>query len=1409
MFIYSENNKISVYNNGKGIPIVEHKDEKMFVPSLIFGHLLTSSNYNDNEKKVTGGRNGYGAKLCNIFSKEFIVETSSKADKKSFKQVWKDNMGSTQDAVIKDSKGDDFTKITFRPDLSKFKMTSLDKDIVALFTRRAYDVAGSTKGVKVYLNGSRLSIKSFKDYVDFYLKGKTNETGEDLKCAFEDVNPRWQVAVALSDKGFQQISFVNSIATTKGGRHVDHVADQLIAKLAEAVKKKNKAGVNIKPHQLRNHIWVFVNCLIENPTFDSQTKETMTLQPKSFGSKCSPSDKFFNEALKLGIVESIMSWVQFKAQQELNKKCSSRKHTKVNDIPKLDDANEAGGKNSKDCTLILTEGDSAKTLVVAGFGVIGRDKYGVFPLRGKLLNVREATHKQIMENAEINHIIKIMGLQYKKKYETEEDLKTLRYGKLMIMTDQDQDGSHIKGLLINFIHHNWPSLLKLPFLEEFITPIVRVSKGKNVISFYSLPEFEEWKKETRDAHTWKVKYYKGLGTSTSNEAKEYFSNLARHRITFNYKGPEDDESVELAFSKKMVESRKDWLLASMEEKKRRRELGLPDVYLYEKNTKSVSYHDFVNKELVLFSNLDNERSIPSLVDGLKPGQRKIMFTCFKKNLKNEMKVAQLAGAVGELSAYHHGEASLVSTIVNLAQNFVGSNNINLLLPLGQFGTRLQGGKDSASARYIFTKLSPLARKIFSTLDDPLLNYLYDDNQKVEPEYYVPIIPMVLVNGSEGIGTGWSTKIPNFNPRDLVNNLKRMINNEEPLPMKPWFKGYQGVIEQVNPHKYVTNGEAAIIDDGKMEITELPIRIWTQTYKENVLIPMLEGSDKQPATISDFREYHTDSTVRFLITMPQNNLSKAEEQGIHKVFKLQTTFSTTFMVLFDAQGCIKKYESAEDILKEFFQIRIECYRKRKAYLEGMLSAEALKLMNQARFILQKNKGEIKLENRKKKDFLKQLIELKYDSDPVKEWMKRNKLNDSENRSADQDKDDEQEESKNEDIIDGYDFDYLKQMSLESLLIENVDKLLKKRDEKKKELDDLRATTVEQLWLSDLDAFLAELDSFEKLEAEEAEKALKVHSASSKMIKSKSGKVDIQTKPSLYGRRIEPAIDYEFYKKKEEGVKKSSDGVKKVGRTKKDGLSKGASKDTPIVLDDEDVPLSERLSNKDKENDSEKEKGAGKKLKQTTLNFKPISKDSDSKSVEEELPKREILKRKATKSKYNFSSSEDEDTFDFDDEDDDDYNDDFDNNDESFVVSKPKKVTASRKPRVTKKAQIESDDEDDLRVVGENDKETLSPVDEVNKEDVDNNVNKKVVVEEKDNDIVVDDMDDLADFAKKGDQKVKEQSSKASRKFKNKVESDDSDVPQAKKAKKVSKKMVVSLSDDGESDEKPKVLQYFYK
>jgi DNA topoisomerase II len=437
--------------------------------------------------------------------------------------------------------------------------------------------------------------------------------------------------------------------------------------------------------------------------------------------------------------------------------------------------------------LILTEGDSAKSLAMSGIQVVGRDKYGVFPLKGKLLNVREAGMNQLKNNQEIQDIIKILGLKIGQVYT---DVNSLRYGSIMIMADQDHDGSHIKGLVINFIHHFWPSLIKLKnFMKEFITPIIKVRKGDQCQSFFTMGEYEQWCKNTKDISKYSIKYYKGLGTSTSKEAKEYFKNINVHKIDFHYSGQKDDDAIELAFSKKLAEKRKEWLADSNRQD------------YVDHSKKTLNYNDFVHKELVHFSIQDCNRAIPSVMDGLKPSQRKILYSCFKRNLTKEIKVAQLAGYVSEHSAYHHGEASLCQTIINMAQNFVGSKNINLLMPLGQFGSRHLGIKEAASPRYIYTCLNKITRSLFKEQDDPILEYLEEEGMKIEPKFYAPIIPLILVNGAEGIGTGWATKIPCYNPLQIVENIKLHLDGKEMQNLNPWFKGYQGQVEvdkQNNP-----------------------------------------------------------------------------------------------------------------------------------------------------------------------------------------------------------------------------------------------------------------------------------------------------------------------------------------------------------------------------------------------------------------------------------------------------------------------------------------------------------------------------------------------------------------------------------------------------------------------------------
>ena len=904
--------EITIENNGPlgGIAIKMHEKEDIWNPELTFGHLLTSTNYDDTQERVVGGRNGYGAKLTNVYSTKFSIKIKDGENKSVYTQEWSDNMKKCRPPKIKKYAGTTSSVcVSFIPDWTRFGMTEMDDSIYKIFEKRVHDANICTsQNCKVKFQDELLPKCAFNAYAKMYTKS-------DEMCTF--TSERWSVCIAPSEDGFEHVSFVNGICTTKGGSHVDHVSGTIANSIIEDMAKK----IKLRPQQVKNAFFVFVKATLVNPSFSSQVKSECTLKPQDFGSKFEPPKTFIKNILKTGIQAELLSLSKFREMKELKKTDGSRK-SKITGIPKLDDANKAGTAHSEKCTLIVTEGDSAKTLAIAGLSVVGRDHYGVFPLRGKCKNVRDASVKQLTENKEFNDLKKILGLQQGKVYTS---LSELRYGRLMIMTDADNDGSHIKGLILNMIHYFWPSLLELKFLVSMVTPIIKASKGSETKSFYTDSTFRQWYGSGKQG--WKIKYYKGLGTSTSAEAREYFKKIKELTVQFDA-DDSMDESIILAFDKTKSDLRKTWLLESTE--KKASELEVPYG-----NVERLNISDFIHKDLVNFSLADLKRSIAHVSDGLKPSQRKVLYACFAKNLTSEMKVAQLAAYVSEKTSYHHGEVSLADTIVKLAHNFMGSNNINLLEPCGQFGTRLMGGKDASQTRYIFTKLTKSARTLFDAKDDPVLKYLDDDGKQIEPEYYVPILPTVLVNGTEGIGTGFSSYIPPFNPEDICANINRVIDGENLVPMKPWFDKFKGRVFSNDEGFWVTEGVWTQAGN-KIKITELPPGRWTQEYKEYLDTLM----DKK--NIANYVNNSTTENVDFVI-------EGYTGKDIVKDFKLQKTFHISNMHLFHPTRGIHKYESPEEILTDFVKIRTETYKKRKAYLIHVLKEKTKKLENMSRFV----------------------------------------------------------------------------------------------------------------------------------------------------------------------------------------------------------------------------------------------------------------------------------------------------------------------------------------------------------------------------------------------------------------------------------------------------------------------------
>ncbi len=1042
--IDKESGYISIYNDGNGIDIEKHKDyNNVWVPELIFGELLTSTNYDKTEEKTWGGKNGFGAKLTNIFSKEFTIETVDHYTKRIYTQTFTNNMRERSKPSIKTCTKQPYTLIRFLPDYERFGLLKgMTEDIYELFKRRIIDACATTsKEVSIYFNNEKLLIKDFEKYAELYV----DKTVQPI--IYENCNERWEVAVALSKTGIhEQISFVNGINTIRGGRHVEYISQNIIKRVVDMVQSKKKKTV--KSQHIKDNLIVFVKSIIVNPSFDSQSKETLTTQVSKFGSKCEVSDKFIEKIYKQsGIIDKALSLTEFHEQKKLVK--TDGKKTSKLIIPKLDDANFAGTKRSSECTLILTEGDSAKTMAISGLSVIGRDKYGVFPLRGKIMNVKDATLQKISDNAEITALKKILGLEQNKKYT---DVSDLRYGSIMIMTDQDHDGSHIKGLLFNIFQSLWNSLYKIDgFLTSMLTPIIKASNSKGeVIQFYNMTDYKKWLETDISKKNWKIKYYKGLGTSKDEEAKDYFRNMKK--ITYKY-NENSDEKLDLAFNKKRSDDRKTWLI----------NYDRNNVLDYTKS--SVYYDNFIDNDFIHFSNRDLERSINNICDGLKESTRKILYACIKRNLyNNEIKVAQLAGNVSEVTAYHHGENSLQQAIIGMAQIFVGTNNINLLSPNGQFGSRIQGGSDASSPRYIYTLLSELTKLIFKEEDNCTLNYLNEDSQVIEPEYYIPIIPMILVNGAVGIGTGFSTNIPQYNPNDIIDScinicnkisdeninvasdndihkLYNVINYIDIENYVPYYLGFKGTIQKNDKDIYESKGVYTWLDDTTVEISELPVGFWTEDYKEFLESIILNNQ----FNLKSFESHYTAKNVKFILKFtPGSRTLYGNSDKFQNNFKLVSSknLSVNNMHLYSSSGAIKKYKGTSDIIKEWAKVRILKYYERKNHQVKNLQKEYNILSAKIRFILDVIAGKIKIMNIKLDVIAEKLNELNYpkiykDSD--------NSIDDNE-------------------LIKGY--NYLIKMPISQLTLDRKIILEKEVEDLKNKLDKLKQTNIEKIWLNEL-------------------------------------------------------------------------------------------------------------------------------------------------------------------------------------------------------------------------------------------------------------------------------------------------------------------------------------------------------
>lgn len=515
---------ISVWDNG-GIPVVKHEEHGEWIPEMIFSNLKAGSNFNDDENRIGAGTNGVGSTLTNIYSKEFSILTCD--GKNLFTQLFKNNMREKGDVKIKKS-SKNFTEIQYTPDYEKFGLEGLNIDHFRLIQKRVIDIAGCNPTIKIYFNNELINIKSFEDYIKLYKSTYFFDTNKDKS---------WSIGVSSTDEGFQQISFVNSTDTYDGGTHVDYILNQIITELRSFFQKKHK--VDVKPSEFKNHISIFINSTIINPSFSSQTKEKLITEVKDFGYTYQVTDKLIKSILKSDIIDSILDWVQQKKSadenklaRELNKNLSKIK------VEKLIDAKH---RERWKCSMGIFEGDSA----ISAFRKYRDPQFmGAFALKGKFTNVSELSNQKLVQNNEVVNLMAAIGL----KLGFKPDLKDLRYGKILLYVDADVDGNSIAGLLLNFFNKYWPELFERNMVYKVETPIVvALSKKdkKKKILFYTQTEYNNWS-ESQDLKQWDIKYKKGLAALVDDEYDEIINKPKLTKIT---KDDLSDDYLEIWFGK--------------------------------------------------------------------------------------------------------------------------------------------------------------------------------------------------------------------------------------------------------------------------------------------------------------------------------------------------------------------------------------------------------------------------------------------------------------------------------------------------------------------------------------------------------------------------------------------------------------------------------------------------------------------------------------------------------------------------------------------------------------------------------------------------------------------------------------------------------------------------------------------
>jgi len=840
---------VQISNNGPGIGVVLVRDNtgrELYKPEAILTLFHSGDNFRK-QRRTTGGCNGLGAKCTNAFSKSFRITTDD--GKLHYVQTFRDRLEIIESATITPSTGTTGTTIAFRPAYVELGYTGkyalndeLRGDFMALIRARAYQAAAYAPKCRFSFNGEAVPISGFQQFAAMFVDDTAQLVPMTLRHSDPTVPPI-SLIIAPSDGKAGHVSIINGIWAYRGGSHITHIQDQLKAfirpKLEEEIKRL-KSTKKYTHNLVLNRMFIMVCGVVFNPKFDSQTKAELSMGIEVLAE------------YKLNDADMLAAWTMLKKPilADLYDKLRDKK-ARVKSGPvmleKGEDAFFAEHKTEgPKTTLIICEGDSALELIREGINSehtdLRKEYYGTFSIQGVPTNVSrkvsggDGDEDDIIRSDELkkskryNDLARMLGLDYGKKYkqnaEGDREFATLRYGRVVIAVDQDLDGKgQIFGLLMNFFMTFWPALIARGFISRFNTPIIRAypKTDGRVLEFYTLTEFRNWIAvhfggvDERAAAVYSISYYKGLAGHTDQEIAPTFRNfdnkLIRHTL--------DDEAKETfnVYFGKSSALRKAALMHPPEIEE------IVEAVTPVSMALRVDTHEY--------QRYNNCRKIPSSMDGLILSRRKVLFAAramFRSSNKKR-KVAEFVGEAINMTRYQHGPDSMSGSAICMARRCVGGQNLPALIGLGRFGSRRcnEGG----DPRYVSIKLNAkLTDLLYPAVDDALLPYKFDEGVRCEPEYYLPILPMAVLENFTLPATGWKVELWARDIHDVLREVRALIEGKikRCRRLRTWMRDNGSEVRVSEDGKEYQVGKCTY-DCRKETITvhELPTGTFNDTY----------------------------------------------------------------------------------------------------------------------------------------------------------------------------------------------------------------------------------------------------------------------------------------------------------------------------------------------------------------------------------------------------------------------------------------------------------------------------------------------------------------------------------------------------------------------------------------------------